>query len=365
MVRYIPTQVPAAMSRLIASTLVAKPPTWYAPVINNPPLAIPLRRATRRNRPHEGKGYDDLPTHAEFDPRREGHGTRARARHTREPKQRPRDIVYAADHVRRQFFADFPFEALRPHSLVEADAVRDPTVIEGKAWTALSQRGAYPTVEDTVEFTLNLNEQGLSLSDAYKQATDEFIALRAAHEIATLAAQGEAVAYGAEFKRSEHVSRRARRADAEGGGCERGATNLRLHAPPPSASRLPKQRTFDKEARILDETAASRAGLATQSGHLPTLKHRKPKVWSADVTPGSVPTGAFTGGQAYAQRWSLPPPVRAGVAAGDLVSAIKPAPAVAFGAAASESAVGGAQAPKKDEEEMDDLELMAAILGKN
>ncbi|GMK57753.1 hypothetical protein CspeluHIS016_0405870 [Cutaneotrichosporon spelunceum] len=328
MVRYIPTQVPAAMSRLIASTLVSKPPTWYAPVINNPPPAIPLRRATRRNRPHEGRGYDDLSQRPEFDSRREGHGTRARARHTREPKQRPRDIVYAADHVRRQFFSDFPFEALRPHSLVEAETVRLPTVVEGPAWTKLSQRGAYPTVEDTVEFTLNLHAggKGMSLSDAYKQATDEFISLRAAHEMATLAAQEEAVAYGAEFKRSEH------------------------------------QRTFDKEARILDETAASRAGTATQTGHLPTLKHREPKLWSTDVTPGSVPTGSFTGGTAYSARWRLPPPVRAGVTAGDLVSAIKVAPSSSTAASASTEAEA---TPKKDEEEMDDLELMAAILGKN
>lgn len=75
--------------------------------------------------------------------------------------------------------------------------------------------------------------------------------------------------------------------------------------------------------------------------------------------PGSVPGGAFTGGSAYAARWRLPPPVRAGVAAGDLVSAIRPATPAA-------APVGGAPAaPKKDEEEMDDLELMAAILGKN
>lgn len=208
MVRYIPTQVPAAMSRLIASTLVQRPPTWYAPVINNPPLAIPLRRATRRNRPHEGRGFDDLPSGAEFDARREGRGVRGHQRHLREPKQRPRDIVYKADHVRRQFFSDFPFEALRPHSLVEADTVRLSTAVAGAAWTSLSQRGAYPTVEDTVEFTVHLHEGGLPLSEAYKQATDEFIALRGAHEMATLAAQGEAVAYGAEFKRSEWVSRR-------------------------------------------------------------------------------------------------------------------------------------------------------------
>ena len=68
--------------------------------------------------------------------------------HLKEPKPRPRDIVYQEDQIRRQFFKDFPFEALRPVSLVEGTHVGEESLVEGKQWTSLAQRGAYPTVEE-------------------------------------------------------------------------------------------------------------------------------------------------------------------------------------------------------------------------
>jgi hypothetical protein len=46
-------------------------------------------------------------------------------KHLRETKPRPQEIVYPEDRVRRQFFKDFPFEALRPTSLVEGQDLRD------------------------------------------------------------------------------------------------------------------------------------------------------------------------------------------------------------------------------------------------
>lgn len=116
--------------------------------------------------------------------------------------------MYEADRVRRQFFADFPFEALRPVSLVEGKEIRPESPVRGKTWTQLVQRGRYPSVEDVVEFTLNLHEtQGFSLSDAYARATGEFVALRAQHEMASLAAQAEARHYGASFALDQWVSR--------------------------------------------------------------------------------------------------------------------------------------------------------------
>lgn len=98
---------------------------------------------------------------------------------------------------------------------------------------------------------------------------------------------------------------------------------------------------------------------------MPTLKHKEPKLWTTDVNPASLPQGEFTSGVAYAQRWRLPPPLRVGgeVAGGELVGAIGAA-TVTEAAEVSAPAVTEGQAPK-DEEEMDDLELMAAILGKN
>jgi small subunit ribosomal protein S23 len=67
--------------------------------------------------------------------------------HLKEPKPRPKDIVYQEDRIRRQFFKDFPFEALRPVSLVEGTHINEGTK-EGVEWTSLEQRGAYPTVEE-------------------------------------------------------------------------------------------------------------------------------------------------------------------------------------------------------------------------
>lgn len=69
--------------------------------------------------------------------------------HLKEPKPRPKDIVYEEDRIRRQFFKDFPFEALRPVSLVEGTFIGSGTgEKEGAEWTSLEQRGAYPTVEE-------------------------------------------------------------------------------------------------------------------------------------------------------------------------------------------------------------------------
>lgn len=127
-----------------------------------------------------------------------------------------------------------------------------------------------------------------------------------------------------------------------------------------------QQRTFDKEARLLNETAASRAGETTYTGHLPTLKHKKPKMWTGVVSPAELPQGEFTGGVAYAQRWRLPPPLRVGASApGELVAAIGAGATTATAATPAAVKEQKADAPAKDEEEMDDLELMAAILGKN
>jgi small subunit ribosomal protein S23 len=209
MVRKIPTQVPATVSRLIESSLIKTPPPWYNAVLANPPPVLPARQVTARSRPG-AKGYSDLPASYAPGASAAAHSDPGVAHHKtkflRQPKIRPAPIVYAADRVRRQFFSDFPFEALRPVSLVEAARVAPEHAVKGAQWTALEQRGAYPTVEDTVAFTLALHEQGVPLSAAYARATDEFVALRAQHEVATLAAAAEARALGAEFKRDDWVS---------------------------------------------------------------------------------------------------------------------------------------------------------------
>ena len=58
------------------------------------------------------------------------------------------DIKYREDDVRRRFFTDFPFEAMRPISMVELRNVAEESEVQGEEWTSLAQRGRYPTVEE-------------------------------------------------------------------------------------------------------------------------------------------------------------------------------------------------------------------------
>ncbi len=67
---------------------------------------------------------------------------------TLKPRHRPQEIVYEEDKLRRQFFGDFPFEALRPTSLVEGREVREVNEVDGPEWTKLEQRGLYISVEE-------------------------------------------------------------------------------------------------------------------------------------------------------------------------------------------------------------------------
>lgn len=129
--RKLPSQVPDAVSRLLQSTLIVTPPVWYQPVLTNPPPVLPSRRS--RPRP----SLDQSSSRSEPLPRR-----------AKGPAYRPREIVYEEDRVRRQFFRDFPFEAMRPASLVEGREVRALNEVEGPSWTSLEQRGSYPSVEE-------------------------------------------------------------------------------------------------------------------------------------------------------------------------------------------------------------------------
>ena len=156
--RKLATQVPEIVSRLQRANIGASaPPTWLAPVISHPPPVQPSRssvaRTTRVPGPKGSSHSTEVPLYNDLFPRRwdataEG-GTRThKSKHFRAPRPRPQAIVYEEDRIRRQFFRDFPYEALRPTSLVEGQQVGADDVVDGKEWTKLSQRGIYPTVEE-------------------------------------------------------------------------------------------------------------------------------------------------------------------------------------------------------------------------
>lgn len=73
---------------------------------------------------------------------------RDRLRGYKQRKGRPLKVAYEEDRVRRQFFKDFPFEALRPVSMVEGGEIDVREKVGGEEWTSLEQRGLYPTVEE-------------------------------------------------------------------------------------------------------------------------------------------------------------------------------------------------------------------------
>lgn len=58
----------------------------------------------------------------------------------------------------------------------------------------------------TIEYTIKLQDEGLSLSRAYQAATEEFVQLRGKYEMASLAAEYEARHHGATFSPNSIVS---------------------------------------------------------------------------------------------------------------------------------------------------------------
>ena len=156
--RKLASQVPELVSRLQRAHIGASsPPTWFAPVIAHPPPVQPSRSSvprTKRLAAEAGQSHStEVPLYNDLFPKRwdasaEG-GTRThKSKHFRAPRPRPQAIVYEEDRIRRQFFRDFPYEALRPTSLVEGREVGGERLVEGEEWTKLSQRGIYPTVEE-------------------------------------------------------------------------------------------------------------------------------------------------------------------------------------------------------------------------
>ncbi|KAJ9092507.1 hypothetical protein QFC19_008720 [Naganishia cerealis] len=196
MVRKLATQVPQAVTRLLRAQTIPQP-VWYKPVANHPPSPLPPRQIISRQSAH------DLPTSAsQAGPA--DHSKTRKMKHAKTPKLKIQPIVYEQrDLIRKRFFEDFPFEALRPTSLVEGRTAGTGEMVDGAAWTELRQRGDNPTVENTIEYVINLHaHHGHSLASAYRKGTSDFVSLRAINEMAQYAAEQEAVYYGATWKKS-------------------------------------------------------------------------------------------------------------------------------------------------------------------
>ncbi|KAJ7246273.1 mitochondrial ribosomal protein S25-domain-containing protein [Mycena haematopus] len=199
--RRIAGHVHHQVARLLRGRGLEQEPMWYQPVLNFPPLPLPPKAP---------------PARTSFDQKMKPAVESGRQPKLRRPKNRPLAIYYIEDDIRRQFYADHPFEAFRPTSLVEKGDIQLHEV-NGLEWTRLRQRGRNPTPEDAVQFTVNLKEiHNVPLSQAYARAIAQFRALRSEHHIATTFAVLEAEALGAVFVRGEieHAFEKEKRAIA-------------------------------------------------------------------------------------------------------------------------------------------------------
>ena len=139
MVRKLATQVPQAVTRLLQAQTIS-PPVWYQAYLEHPPQPLPPRKLApvdlslfQRSQSDDKKGEV---TH--------------RAKRAKTPKLKIPELRFQEDEIRRRFFTDFPFEALRPVSLVEGQTIDEGRLgaVSGKEWKDLKQRGDVPTVEE-------------------------------------------------------------------------------------------------------------------------------------------------------------------------------------------------------------------------
>jgi small subunit ribosomal protein S23 len=139
MVRKLATQVPQAVTRLLQAQTIS-PPVWYQAYLEHPPQPLPPRQLAPVDLSHFQRSQSDEKkrdfTH--------------RAKRAKTPKLKIPELRFQEDEIRRRFFTDFPFEALRPVSLVEGKTIDEGRsgAVSGKEWKDLKQRGDLPTVEE-------------------------------------------------------------------------------------------------------------------------------------------------------------------------------------------------------------------------
>ncbi|GAA5982256.1 hypothetical protein JCM11641_006241 [Rhodosporidiobolus odoratus] len=232
------TQIPATLGRQLKSGAFLKsPPPAFYPLLAHPPApslvrSFPAREdgdlptrarrtPSRASQPDSGSLYQQAkdkldagirltaqedaalldPSGASSQAPANSRDTRRkppRAANTRNP--RPWSIVFPEDDIRRRFFADHPFEAYRPVSLVDGEKVTEVEGPQGQEWTELSQRTTVPTAEDYIAFILNLvQSHSLPLSKAYPHGISQFRTLRSEHESASRSALLQAQSHGGIF----------------------------------------------------------------------------------------------------------------------------------------------------------------------
>ena len=126
MVRRVASQVHKQASRLLKAGYLKREPAWFQAVLEHPPLPLPARAP---------------PSRSAFDLSRS-------LKKPAEIAEKPLEIAYLEDGLRKQFFRDHPFEAFRPTTLVEGGEIEGEHPVGGKTWTRLRQRTRNPKPEE-------------------------------------------------------------------------------------------------------------------------------------------------------------------------------------------------------------------------
>ncbi|CAG8789143.1 36276_t:CDS:2 [Gigaspora margarita] len=183
MYRGSPTKLHNHVSRLLAGGIYKVPPIWYPVMKAIPPGSSVLRSPLQFQEPTLSQSQ------SENRHRVKSYGFK----HLRTKVARPQRIVYEEDSLRRRFYRDHPYELLRPQSLIEKETpVRED-------WNTLlgTKHPTQITGESVIKYQLYLMSNGMSKSEAYTKACNEFYVIRARQEVVERVAEEQALAFGA------------------------------------------------------------------------------------------------------------------------------------------------------------------------
>ncbi|KAG0370749.1 mitochondrial ribosomal protein S25 [Gamsiella multidivaricata] len=209
-----PAKVHSYVTKLLKANVIKNPPVWYPATSLAPPSPTFLRerdpsRANinpqltfEREAAAAGTASSGTTTTTAAEASAQKTLTRSSRtnKHLRWKSERPKNIIYPEDRLRRRFYEDHPWELRRPRCLVETsgDGTR-------RDWSTLLQKGrsiADLTGEDVVQHQLYLMTTGKSEREAYHIATQEFYLHRAQEETEARVAKAQAMAFGLKPRRS-------------------------------------------------------------------------------------------------------------------------------------------------------------------
>ncbi|KZF25731.1 mitochondrial ribosomal protein [Xylona heveae TC161] len=170
-----PLRVHQTAAQLLATKRINQSPSWFDVVAQIPPT-----QALVRNQPVQ-------------------HQERQRRHKAKKPSRmfQPQQIKYPEDAMRKEFFADHPWELARPRVVLENDG-KDAQHCD---WSKMRQPNRRLDGESVIQRQLWLlnNVPEMTVARAYDQAREEFYALRHEEEVERRVAKEEALSTGAYF----------------------------------------------------------------------------------------------------------------------------------------------------------------------